>query len=280
MQQLYLAEREQWRGKTVLLWSDEPHIPWELVWPYDNSCKDGDDEGPWCTSLRLTRWLRRNGQGDGNEGAPLTVALSALSVLAPTYTLLPDLAAAQHEQRFLASLIQQHQLQDCSPAQPTWGTVMDLLEGGEYHWLHVAAHGNFYPQSPDGDSALWLAGDQSLTPDAIVGAAIERHIHSVRPGFFFNACEVGRQGWALTRLGGWANRLVSAGAGLFIGPHWAVRDDSALTFAETFYTQLFQGETLGEATYQARKAAERTGDPTWLAYSVYGHPNAKIRLGG
>ncbi len=275
LQQLYLAERERWQGNTLLLWSDEPHIPWELVWPYDNA---GEDEGPWCTTLRLTRWLRRNGRGDGNEGAPPTVALRSLSVLAPTYTILPNLAAAQQEKQFFATLIHQHHLDNCSPSEPTWSSVMDLLEGGQYHWLHVAAHGNFYPQSPDGDSALWLAGDQSLTPDAIVGSAIERHIHNVHPGFFFNACEVGRQGWALTRLGGWANRLVSAGAGLFVGPHWAVRDNSALTFAETFYTQLFQGETLGEATYQARIAARQEGDPTWLAYSVYGHPNAKIHL--
>jgi len=273
LKQLYLAEREAWQGKTLLLWCDEPHIPWELVWPYDNRY---EDDSPWCATLRLTRWLRRDARGNGNEGAPTTLDLGALSILAPTYTILSNLAFAQRERQQLLALMQQYQLRDTSPAEPTWGAVMDLLEAGGYQWLHVAAHGNFYPQSPDGDSALWLAADMALTPDAIVGAATERYLHSARPGFFFNACEVGRQGWALTRLGGWANRLISAGAGLFIGPHWEVRDDSALTFAATFYQRLLQGDTVAEATYQARLAARKAGDPTWLAYSVYAHPNARI----
>ena len=270
---LYQAERAAWQGRTLLLWSDEPHIPWELLWPYD---KTDEDEGPWCATLRLTRWLRRDARGNGNEGAPTRLDLQTLAVLAPTYSQLPNLAAAQQERQHLTGLIQQYQLHDRSPAQPTWAAVMDLLEAGGYQWLHVAAHGNFYPQAPDGDSALWLAADTALTPDALVGPAIERHLYTARPGFFFNACEVGRQGWTLTRLGGWANRLIRAGAGSFIGPHWSVRDDSALTFAQTFYQHLLQGATIAEATYQARHAARQTGDPTWLAYSVYAHPNARI----
>lgn len=273
LKELYLAERETWQGRTLLLWCDEPYIPWELVWPYD---KTDEDEGPWCATLRLTRWLRRDARGNGNEGAPTGLALQSLAILAPTYALLSNLAFAQNERQQLAGLIQQHQLHDSSPAQPTWGAVMDLLDAGGYQWLHVAAHGNFYPQAPDGDSALWLAADTAFTPDAMIGPAIERHLHTARPGFFFNACEVGRQGWTLTRLGGWANRLISAGAGLFIGPHWEVRDDSALTFAHIFYQHLLQGATIAEATYQARRAARQTGDPTWLAYSVYAHPNARI----
>lgn len=275
LKQLYLAEREAWQGRTLLLWCDEPHIPWELVWPYDKLRED-EDEGPWCATLRLTRWLRRDARGNGNEGAPTTLDLHSLAILAPVYAQLANLAFAQRERQQLAGLIQQHQLHDSSPVQPTWGAVMDLFEAGGYQWLHVAAHGNFYPQAPDGDSALWLAADTALTPDAMIGPAIERHLHTARPGFFFNACEVGRQGWTLTRLGGWANRLISAGAGSFIGPHWEVRDDSALTFAHTFYQHLLQGDTIAEATYQARRAARQTGDPTWLAYSVYAHPNARV----
>ena len=157
---------------------------------------------------------------------------------------------------------------------------MDLLEGRGYDWVHAAAHGNFYAAAPDADSALWLTKDRALTPDQMVGGEIEAHLGEARPGFFFNACQVGRQGWALTRIGGWANALISAGAGIFVGPLWEVKDDSALTFAREFYTALLSNETVARAARQARLAARAAGDPTWLAYSVYAHPNARLAWDG
>lgn len=272
---LYAAERPRWQDATLLLFSDEPYLPWELLWPYDDQGA-WTDSGPWCETLLLTRWLRKDAQGNGNERPPATLPCAALAVLAPTYSLLGNLAGAQVEQDLLRGLLVQHNLQNVSPATPTWSAVVDLLEGGAYDWLHAAAHGNFYAQSPDSDSALWLQQDQALTPDALVGPAIEGHLRRQRPAFFFNACQVGRQEWALTRIGGWANRLVSGGASLFVGPLWEVSDSGALMFARAFYTALLDGETVATATRRGRGAARAAGDPTWAAYSVYAHPNARL----
>lgn len=271
---LYSRERESWRNRTLLIFSDEPHIPWELVWPYEAGT--WEDEAPWCQTLRLTRWLRKDDRGNGNEKAPGGISANALAVLAPTYSLLKDLPSAQHERQILLDLIREHNLRDLSPVEATWQTVMDLLEAGGYDWVHVASHGNFYPDAPDGDSALWLQRDNALTPQHIAGMQIEGYLRRHRPAFFFNACEVGRQGWALTGIGGWANRLISCGAGLFVGPLWSVGDNSALTFANAFYQRVFSGETVAAATQQARLAARHAGDPTYLAYCVYGHPNARL----
>ncbi|MCB0079176.1 MAG: hypothetical protein KDD73_17375, partial [Anaerolineales bacterium] len=66
------------------------------------------------------------------------------------------------------------------------------------------------------------------------------------------------------------------GALAFIGPLWLANDGSARTFSHAFYTALINGDTLGEAAQRARQAAKRPGDPTWLSYSVYGHPNARL----
>ncbi|MBM4430642.1 MAG: CHAT domain-containing protein [Chloroflexi bacterium] len=258
----------------MLVVSDEPYIPWELVWPYAPG--GWEDEAPWCLTLRLTRWLRRDAQGNGHESAPTRLSLKTIACLAPTYKELNKLPSAQQELAFLRDLMAQHHLSDLSPTPPTWAKVLDLLEAGGYDWLHVAAHGNFYPHTPDADSAIWLQDDRPLTPDALVGSAIEGHINSHRPGFVFNACETGRQGWVLTRLGGWANKLVSTGAGLFLAPMWTVTDDRALAFAKMLYLKLLAGETVAEAVRQARLAAKSSGDPTWLAYSVYAHPNARV----
>lgn len=274
LKQLYAAERATWQGQTMLVLSDEPYLPWELLWPYDVA--GWEDDAPWCGNLRMTRWLRKDAQGNGNEKPPMQLRLRTWAVLAPTYSLLPELGGAQEERKALLHLASRRGVIDVGPAEPTWQSVIALLERGGFDWLHAAAHGNFYSESPDTDSALWLERDRALTPDAVVGAAIEGHLHTERPAFFFNACQVGRQGWALTRIGGWANRLIGGGASLFIGPLWEVGDRSASTFARSFYTVLLDGSTVAEAAHAGRMAARRAGDPTWLAYSVYAHPNARL----
>ena len=133
--------------------------------------------------------------------------------------------------------------------------------------------------APDAGAAIRLQGADLLTPEDLVGPEIESYIRRARPAFFFNVCHGGQQGWALTRLGGWANRLIRAGAGLFIAPLWSVTDANALAFAEKFYRQLSSGATVAEAVRAGRQAARAVGDPTWLAYSVYAHPNARVAFG-
>jgi hypothetical protein len=269
---VYAKEHQAWQDKTLLIVSDEPYIPWELVWPYEQG--EWQDEAPWCITLRLTRWLRRDFQGNGHEAPPAQILFRNIACLAPTDSGLPF---AQEEKKFLETLIAQYGLVNTSPKQPAWTEVMELLERGGYHWLHVAAHGNFYSSTPESDSAIWLQGKRPLTPDSIVGPDIEGNINQWRPGFVFNACHSGRQGWALTNLGGWANRLISNGAGLFIAPMWTVTDEWAFVFAQTFYDELLKGNTVSDAVRKARLVTRTAGDPTWLAYTVYAHPNACIR---
>lgn len=271
LQARYAAEREQWRDRSLLIVSDEPYLPWELLWPYDPQGKWVDDE-PLCLRMRLARWLRREPQGTATYEPGPTLRLQSLAVLAPSDSGLP---AAQRERAFLATLIKKHNLKDASPTQLTRTAVKRLLENGEYTWVHVAAHGNFYPEDPDGESAIWLEGDQPLTSKAIIGA-VENYVREHRPAFVFNACEVGRQGWAITGLGGWASRLIGAGAALFLAPLWIVNDGAALKFSKAVYQSLLAGQTVAEAIRQGRLAARREGDPTWLAYSLYAHPNARI----
>ncbi len=269
---LYAKVRGSWCGRSFLVLSDEPYIPWELVWPYG---EDWEDEAPWCQTLRFSRWLCRNANGDGHERYPGRLPLSALACLAPPDSQLP---AAQVERAFLTDLVQRHGLRDASPQRATWREVMNLLEKGGFDWLHVAAHGNFHALAPGQRAALWLEDQLGLTPEHIVGPGIESHLRRQRPPFVLNSCHAGRLGWSLSGLGGWASRLVSCGAGLFLGPLWAVDDTSALAFAKAFYCNLLAGEPVAEACRQARQAARCLGDPTWLAYSLYAHPNARLYL--
>ena len=127
----YGKMRDAWRGQTLLIYSSEPYVPWELMWPYaaDDSWKDA---GPLCETMLVTRWLCMNDKQIGNEGPPGELRIQAIAVLAPHYNLLPELVGAKHEQAYLAELIKQHQLKDVSPAHATWQLVMDVLEGGSF----------------------------------------------------------------------------------------------------------------------------------------------------
>ncbi|WP_194238801.1 CHAT domain-containing protein [Streptomyces spongiae] len=78
---------------------------------------------------------------------------------------------------------------------------------------------------------------------------------------------------------GWAPQFLNAGAGAFVGTLWPVRSRSALQFAEAFYDQLITNrQPLGQASLAARQTIRdlHGGDPTWLAYAVYGSPAARV----
>lgn len=273
LKEIYSKGREEWHNSSIMIVSDEPTVPWELIWPYDHSLKWEDDH-PWCLTLQLSRWLRRDHQGNGNDTAAPAFQLKNMAILAPRDSGLPG---AAEECLFLKEFCKKNNITDVSPSKVGWNEVINLLEEVSYDWLHVAGHGKFSAESPESDSVLWLEDNNVLAPESIVGFKPELHIKENRPVFIFNACQVGRQGWGITRLGGWANRLISTGAGMFLAPLWSVDDKSALLFITTFYNSLKKKDTtVAEAVRKARQAVKKAGDPAWMAYSLYAHPNAKL----
>jgi CHAT domain-containing protein len=93
-----------------------------------------------------------------------------------------------------------------------------------------------------------------------------------------NACQTGTQGFSLTGIQGWAKRFLEVGAPVFIGTNWSVNDNIAFAFAQNLYNELSNGATVGEAVRRARNQCKMNGDPSWLAYQLYGHPNSTIDL--
>jgi hypothetical protein len=268
LKELYLARQATWADKTLLVVSDEPHIPWELVWPYSPATGQADP-APWAVTLRLLRWLRRDAVSSGYAGPPAVIPLRRLACVAPAHTGLAHLA---DERDFLRDLARALDLDDVSPAAER-RAVLGLLRGGGYDWLHIVTHGA-PPDDATPSGAIELE-DAHLLPGDLIGPQAEGYIYRVRPGFVLNICHGGRQAWGLTQLDGWANVLIGAGAGLVAAPRWAVTDRQALIFAQSFYRHLLGAAPVAHAVYEARRAAFAAGDPTWLAYSVYAHPHAR-----
>ena len=87
---------------------------------------------------------------------------------------------------------------------------------------------------------------------------------------------------SLIGIGGWSKRFVDAGVTAFIGSLWEVNDTLAADFAEAFYNQvIITKASLGQAFYEARRIIKEKdpGNPTWLAYVLYAHPNGKVEIG-
>jgi hypothetical protein len=272
--ELYAKERSNWRDSSLMLVTDDSSIPWEIVWPYDECWEDPE---PWCISMQMARWLKRDARGNGFERTQGKLPFRRFCILAPSDS---ELANARYEAEHIKKLATACNAQDCSPQNVGEDEVRKFLEEGTYDWMHAIAHGNFSSEYPNEDSVLWLENGRVLTSDAFRGQAIAKHLREVRPGFFFNACEVGRLARGLRGTGGWASHLLKLGAGLFLAPQWIVDSNAACLFAKKFYCELLvENVTVAEAVRLARMASRNNGcNITWASYSLYAHPNARIEI--
>lgn len=259
---------DQGRIKSLLINSDEPWIPWELIKPYRwNDADDSEQSGPFLVEqFTLSRWLARP--------LPGGVDIKQATLVMPEV----DLPYVQEERDYFTSLAQQHALQIQGPLQLR-NDVIDCMRTGGFQLLHFATHGTYNAQDAE-RSELYL-GDQNLTPADLAGGDL-RGLRAARPLVFLNACDSGKAGLDLTGIGGWAHKFFADGrATAFIGTLWEVSDDLAADFSCSFYRGLEEGKTLGEALRAARLQirAQEPGNPTWLAYALYGDPNARITFG-
>ena len=106
---------------------------------------------------------------------------------------------------------------------------------GTTQLYHFACHGNFDLTDPN-ESKLRLV-DGFLSPSQLVGDR-QSGLRRAKPLVFLNACHSGERGHGLTRLGGWAERFIDAGASAFIGSLWEINDEMAARFSLEFYHRI------------------------------------------
>ncbi|MBB4684874.1 CHAT domain-containing protein [Amycolatopsis jiangsuensis] len=226
-------------------------VPWELLYPL----RPGADAGFLVEQFPVTRRVFGQARNDRLTVTPCTYVVSAR---AP--------ADAQRELDALSRVL--------GPGTPVseLDALLDLLSAGHGGGLHFACHTTFTPE--DGVSIAMTGGP--FVPGLLNSATVRQSLAGYRPLVFLNACRTAGNAPEFSRMTGWAQQFMAAGAGAFIGTLWPVRSESARVFAETFYDVLRGGETLGNALGWARQAAVRDDpDPTWLAYTAYGDPEAR-----
>ena len=150
--------------------------------------------------------------------------------------------------------------------------LVGLISKGRFGLLHFACHNRF---DPDDGSSIKL--DSPFSPTFLAPAASNQSLAQAAPVVFINACRSLGQVPSYNKLDGWAEKFLRAGAAAFIGTLWEVSDGMAREFAQELYRRLLDGDRLGNAVMAARRAvAAEPGDPTWLAYAVYGEPQARV----
>ncbi len=266
LRQLYWemkARRDAGEVRNLLIVSDEPWIPWELVKPYDvvdgNDVEDDHLAGAWC----MSRWL-------AGAAVPADLNIRAARLIAPMLSL--DFVTS--EMHYFGSLAAR-QIETAQPIS-TRAQFLELAEQGGAQLFHFATHGNYNQDFVD-ESPIVLEGDPLFPSDLTRRRA--RGLRREKPLVFLNTCHGARVGYNLTGLGGWAQRLVDhLGVTAFVGALWEVNDELASKFAQIFYEELWAGKTLGEAFFSSRQQvrAMQSANPTWLAYTLYGDPNSRV----
>jgi hypothetical protein len=290
MQQLCWTLRQ--RGvKSILIVSDEPHIPWELIKPYRADPETGQfqEDDFWGEAFALTHWLpgrppvqrialrRVLAVAVGGE-EPITEPAAAVRELefvsAETSPTLINPRFAQEELAVLKGLEKSGARVEVLPARKR--QLIEALERGAFDLLHLACHGSFGGVVKADASAIQM--EDGAFCAAELPPRLADALRPAAPLIFFNACETGRLGFSLTRLGSWGARLVKLGCGGFVGTLWPVTDKAALAFAQAFYQGLAQGLPLGQAILRARLRVRacHPNDPSWLAYCCFADPLARI----
>ena len=261
----------------ILVISNEPFIPWELVHPKPPRQVGMPEETRFFGQMGLVRWVFTN-----FPPRKIKIRPGRAAYVIPNYpNKLYYLPQAQEESRYLEKTF------NAQPVEPKSKSVRRLLQTGAFDLLHFAGHGEA-DQNSIGDSKLLMQGrieKKKYIHDYLSATTVKEFSHlssqdKNRPMVVLNACQIGRQGQLLTSTSGFAPSFLRAGAGAFIGPLWMVGDQSARVFVEAIYKELLSGKTLSEATVEAREKSREesrgTSDVTWLAYAVYGHPKMTI----
>lgn len=252
----YLSENKSLRKISIIIKSSEPWIPWEIIRPFNQTTRQED--GFLCENFELARWI---------SGVALcdVISLNQHKIIATSH-----LQAADVEVEEIESILGSRVARESS----LYLEVCRLLERGEFSGLHFVCHGSY--NSNNSESSELHLDEGNLRPLDINGPYT---FCQTNPFIFLNACETGQISYALTGLGGWADAFIRRikGSG-FIGSIWEADDELACKFAKAFYRYLIQGKTVAEAVRLSREELKKLepNNPTWLTYTVYANPVARI----
>jgi len=254
--------------KNILLFSEEPDMPWELMIPH----QWGKTLQPLGVMAAFARW----GSYHQEETLPLPLhrfQLDETLVWAPVYP--QPLKNSAIEAKF----IQDNMHGKAAPG--TFNGLCNTLTTSPATVLHFVCHG---VSNQDGEQSIAEEGPNSslswISADRLAGRTEFQAFCARRPLVFLNACNVGTTIDTLTGVGGFAPSFIDLKAGGIIAPLWSVFDGPAEHVAEEFYKAARENPKtpLAESIRSIRSLAYYgppvPGLATYAAYCFYGDPLA------
>lgn len=264
---------------SILLYSEEPYMPWELAWLSSPLVPGSPDPGapppppPFLgAQARVGRWVQGVEPSDGPtqpQPAPQEKAVHAVSVVCGDYSGIsyPDLPHATAEAEEFVKLYGATQI------NPTGDTMSEFLNNKPPapDLIHFAVHGQWSDTGAEDDGIILTDGNVLLR-DEVHGATL-----TAAPLVFLNACQVGAGHAVLGRYSGIAAEFVYAGASCVIAPIWAIDDAVASSVAETFYREIAKGERPCEVLRKSRLDFDLAStSATAMGYQFFGHPDLVV----
>ena len=154
--------------------------------------------------------------------------------------------------------------------------IIDLLTN-EYKFIHISAHGEY--NKKDGTSRIIIGPRKN---DVITTVDLCKMPYTPDLAFI-NCCFLGKYDEKLESqyqdrhkiAASIGMQLLNHGYKMVVVAGWAVDDQAAKDFSDTFYAALLDGAAFGDAVSRARKRCynDHPGVNTWGAYQCYGNPD-------
>ena len=247
--------------KSIVIYSDEPWIPWEICFMYSEE-EDITTGMFLCETFEISRWI------SGSHSPVAEINLESAAFVIPE----SNLVCPPEEKNQITSLFNTKNVHS-TEVTASYNKVRESFLAGNYNVWHFSGHGTDSEGTNSDHYKILLNNGSSISPNDITGL---KNIGKGKPIIFFNACQASRPGLGLTGLSGWPKQFIDNNVAAFIGAYWSVNDETAFKFAVKFYELLVSGETIAASLKKARLNIKDDGNPTWLAYTLYADPFAKI----
>ncbi len=250
---------------SILIVTDEPAFPWELMIPTRGDGIDHEGIGVQCA---VGRWPH-----DQNTSPSTSVPLSDSLVVAPTYTGELVLTHSDDEAKLVADRYQPSERFDPS----TFNNIDPWFSGRSASLMHFVGHGQ---ADLRGEQALRLNNEESLLRQQVRATKLKHLCETSRPLVFLNACEAGQALQGLVAPKSLATAFIRLRARAVLAPLWSVSDSVAYAYAKEFYEAVDANprkpfaRIVSDLRAKAYEPSNRKGVDTYAAYCWFGDPLA------